>query len=747
MAKQTGQLRYEWPLQVAALNRRASRKRLKQGELSQCYGADGRFVGGVRKHAGMDHLTTLTVSTAAVDFWYVSIQKGTTTYSLRGFLTLYNDSSTYKLKFDYYDEDPARAAWESYTLTGITLAATSEIDVAGPSKFSYIAIDGQAPRVLYNTAAASGDASAAFVHGEMGPGALFDSVGDTGLAAPTYDSGTGEVASGYLTTGIYSIAYRFYDSARGIYSALSGTLTQTITGVDVKVDITNPYAADLDAAYDQGYDELHVFRSMTAEVAGNHFEAGMFYKETEYTLDSGADCWPAAVTVGTARDEDLLWEEVYDAIRDVNGSPPQSGTIEYLNGACFMGSDSSAGSVITQLQWSPLHTENPEVFPASGHSHRWSSPDGPVTSFVRAGDMLYAFAEGAAYRLARSGAQLAISRMHGGRSLTGRRAADELGRDVIAVTHLGVTLFDGATGAIHTIGALDRVIFDDWVASLADIYVASDPSMGVTYILNTTAQEAACVWHVTGAVSMLDDMNFIGAVTGPDPVAGGVPRVWFMTADGRVVYPDLAGDGTDTMMGLPSNVTINGTATGGSTTTIELTGASNWTDANLTGGIVYVWKANDPTADPQSAEITSQTGGNTLNFSAISTAVAAGDRFTISPVPFRLRGWPLFNTGSPPDFGRKNVRAMGVYADNQTGIAGNVNASWRMGVCKDFEDTPGASIKVVTMDDDPSEAWGGVSRDGNTVEPWVEQISAGVGFELLSVGMDATITVTRQAGQ
>ena len=739
-------LKDEYQFIVPALNRRASRKRLRPGELSLCEGVDGRYTGGFIPHPGMEHLTTISAGTV-VKFWYMSVQKGSTAYNLRGFLVLYLDG-TYKLAFHYYDEDPGRAAWESYVFTGLdTLDATQLVSVDGSAKFAYVAIDGQTPQVLYNTAAGAADASAAFSQKDMGPGAVFDSIGDTGLAAPTFDS---EDIAGYLTEGlIYSMAYRFLDSTRGIKSAMSATLTHTVVVDDTVTVITNPYAADLDAAWDQGYDKLQIFRSLSANIVGSSYEAGYFYLEKTYDLDSGADCWPAAVLVGTVRDEELLFVEVYDPIRDISGSPPEGGAIISHEGVTFMGSSADGGSVVAQLQWTPLHEDNPEVFPVTGHSHIWSTLDGRVKRFVKAGDSLYAFTDSASYRIIKSGAQLMLSRMQGGRSIVSAEAVSELGRDAIGVTRLGVSIFDGATGALQTVGALDRVIFDDWEATLASVTVATDAKTGATYICNldSTIQRAAIVWHVTGAVSELDDMNFVAAAEGPDPTAGGVSRAWFITSAGRIVRPAESPVATRTMMGVPTNVSVDELATGGSTTTLVMSGAANWTDANLVGSKVYIWYASDDAnTAPTEAVITGTTGGNTLDFAAITTAPGSGDRFSISPVPFRVRAWPIRSAGSPAQFGRKVVRSMGVDVSDLSGHSDNPNAKWTLGACRNLEARPTGGTKFATMDADAHDQFAQVAVDGIVIEPYLEHISAETKFELLSLAVDIKVSDSRKLG-
>lgn len=729
---------HEFPLMVAALNRRTDRKRLRPGELSDVTGVDGRYIGSLRKFPGMD-LTKDLATANCLGLWYFTMQKGTTAFSLRGWLLFYNDGGTHKLAYHYYDEDTGQATWGSKVLSGITLSATSVISVAGPSRFMYIAIEGQTPQVLYNNAVAGADASASFTQADMGPGPLFDAQGDTGTAAPTFSL---EEASGYLSAGTYHIAYRFYDSDRGIYSAISDLLVRTVATDDYKVVILNPYSGDPDGAYDQGYDELHVYRTMTAEVAGSTYQAGLLYRETVYDLDSGADCWPATVEVGIVRDEELFFNDVYDPIQDVSGSPPNSGAIAYLEGVIFMGNDRSAGSAVTQLHWSSLNRENPEVLPATGHHFKWDSSDGQVIRFERAGDMLYAFTENGAYRIVKSGSQLVIGRMHGGRSIVGRFAAASLGRDILTVTPLGVSIFDGMRGTLNTIGSLDQIIFEDWIDDWADLFVVTDSVMGCTYIVNPTEEKAAIVWHVTGAIDLLDDCNWVAGCSGPDPESGGLSRAFFITSGGEVLATDHDRDGSFTMFGLSSSLTLNGTATSGSTTTIIDTAATF--HAAMVGAYVYVFDPDNNGSWEKRAITAVDVGNDTLTVGvAFSSAVAAADRYAVSPVPFRTRIWEVPTAGSPPQFGRRVSHSMGILSAGHVGVSSNDNAVWRMSLCRNFEDTPpDANCRVVDMDENPSDQWVHVNRDGFAMEPWVEQISSGTDFRLISVGVRGTIEMS-----
>jgi len=723
----------EYPTLVSALNLRTHRARLRAGEMSDATGVDGRYTGAIRKHPGMTLVKNIGL-TGCVNFWYVDMQKGTTDYLLRGWLVLYLDVATYKLAFHYYDTDVE--TWQTYTLTGLTLAATSEISVAGPLRFLYIAIAGQAPRVLYNSAIVAGDASAGFTHEQMGPGAAFDLDGDAGLGAPV---AAGQASGGQLPVGYYIVGYRYYDSTRGIYSSISTRLSFLISTTDYKQTLTNPDGT-ADRAYDQGYDKLLIYRSMSASVGGSTYQTGLLHLETTYDLDAGADCWPATVEVGIVDDDQLFFADVYDPVGDSTGLPPNSGTIAFLEDVLFMGKDATAGTGAAGLKWSQLSRKNPEVFPAVGHDVAWDASDGPVLRFDRAGDMLFAFTENAAYRIVKTSKQLMITRMHHGRGVLGRFASASLGRDILAATPLGLSIFDGMKGTLQTIGAVDRLIFDTWVDDWDDLIVVEDSSMGCTYLINPAQEQAAAVWHIIGGVTLLDDCDWVSGCSGPDPSTGGKSRGFFLTAGGLVLTPDYTRAGTYTMYGLSDSLTLNGTNTSAAATYIIDTSATF--ASTMIGAYLYVF-ATDGTWEKRTISAVDVGNDKLTVSSSFGTTPSTGDRYAVSPVPFRLRLAPLKSAGPAPVFGRRVSRAMAVYSMGHTGVTGNDNGVWRVGMCRDLEDTPTNAVATITMDENPADQAAAVPLDGITLEPWIEHIAAETDFELSALGIDAIISGSR----
>lgn len=731
---------YQFP--VAALNQRVNDKRLAPGQLGEATGIDGRYTGGLKNFFGMSRTRNMRADdsiTEVAGAWPLTLQKGTTNFLFRGWLVLHN-SSGWKLTYVHYDE--SGSAWgtaHTMTLSGITLTATSVIDVSGPVRFAYIAIEGETPMVLYHT-------GSAFTEAQMGPGDDFDSLGDTGLAAPVDADEVGADTGFLIATGIYSYAYRYRNSTRGIYSDLSTIYVDTITASLTKVLLTNP-DGDPDRAFDAGYTHLQIMRSISSTVAGSAYDGGILYLETEYALDSGADCWPDTVEVGILQDQALVQKDVYDPGRDTAGSPPNGGAIYYLEGVNFLAGDTSAGSVVSQFHFSHLHRDNPEVFPTNGNAHRWAAEDGTVLSFQRAGDLLYAFTRNAAFRIAKVGAQLSVDRV-ANRGITGKFAAHSLGRDILAMTDLGVVMFDGLNGTTQTVGAFDRIIQDTWQATLGNVFTVNDEALGASYFINTSTKTGLALWHKTGAVTQLDDCNFVAGLSSPDPSTGGGKRAFFFTPGGLVVTADLLKAGTGTMLGLDSGTPINGTcAANGTSNTAELLSVADdeFVTNNLVGATIYVWA--DAITPPESQTIsTVNVDKKTVDISGTFSRIPQlGDRWAISPVPFRVRCWPAGAGVANYDNDRKVIKDLRVYTTTPTGISSNENAFFQVGTCVDLTTTP-SEVKSIAMGLDPDAGREHVSSHGFALQPWAQVIAGGVDFELISIGCQFVENVGRSDG-
>lgn len=289
--------------------------------------------------------------------------------------------------------------------------------------------------------------------------------------------------------------------------------------------------------------------------------------------------------------------------------------------------------------------------------------------------------------------------------------------------------------------------------------MAADGVVDATLVLNTSREEAIVVWHTTGFITELEDMNFVWATSGPNPEAPGTDkqaRAYVIDAVGRIYYMDPATT-YGSMRGFdPDSITVNGTLTAGpGATTLPCTGAVGWDTDTLKGAKVHVWDADNPTHAPQKREVVSVAGTTITVDEAFDPVPAEGDRFTIAPVPFKIRLAPLLVGGDTPDMSRKVCSGIGIHALGFGGaydVSANGNAVWRAGVCRDLADSPTA-VSVLDFVPDPGSLTDHVDarfaecRDsGTTLEPYVEHVGAATSFELLSVNLDSRITGTRGIG-
>ena len=724
----------EYPLIVPALNARTSRQRLQPGELSLATGLDGRYTGAGEKFPGFTELKNLGIT--AVWMQYLTIQKYNSSYVLRGFLVLQLRTGTeYELMFHYLDE--ADSTWYATTTNTLWagLTAASEVTAVGNGRFVYIAVKGAAPKVFYHGAGGLTSAT-------MGCGAAY--------VDPTAPTGGTANTGGSLSPGVYQIGYRYYNSARMLFSGLA-TATVIITDTAAVNKLTIAKGGTQTPATD-GWTHVYLYRSMSVEIAGSVFEAAALYLEKTITCTNG---W-GPENLGVMNDIALAYQDAYDPWKDDVGLPPAAGVLTVFEGVTFAGSDTTTGSAVTQMQFSGLHQYLPETF-AFENTYRWGAEDGPVRAFTKPGDLLYAWTQNAAFRVAKMGYQVVMSRLHGGRGVAGRGGVTSMGKDMLVMTESGLMLVDSMQGNMQAVGAVERILYDDaqWRGTLSAAVIRHDAAMGVTFVVNPTTEEAVLLWQNTGAITMLEDCNFVWGTEGPLPAQGatGPSRAFWLTSTGRILY---AADTTPkyTMFGLDAaTVTLNGTvASSAAADKVTATGPAGWTAANLKGAYLYLWSGADMGAEPQKRVISSVTTPTITVASAFSPAPAEDDVFCIMPVPWKVRFWPVrgFDVDMP-DMGRKSVSSMGVLALDFEGptTGANPTAYWRVGMCRNLEDTPDAgTVSAIPMTADTSkwQRWSGCSLDGAVLEPYFEHVSAGTNFKLLAVAVNANTHTNRRTG-
>jgi hypothetical protein len=703
---------------------------LQDGTYSKVVGVDGRFIGSLKPFPGCQRLTFGTNKNRLLDliansseFNYikaVTIQRGATSDTLNGFAVRAKISGTWQIVFVYYDTNAT--TWSSYTI--IAVAETTRIDVTASGRYMYVAAEGIAtcPRVVYWS-------GSALTQKAMGPQYLT-------LVAPTV---TGASSAGALAIGTYGVAYRFYDSARNIYSAMSAVVTYDLAVDDKQIALTMPHPGGTP----NDFDTVQIYRTISVGAAGSTFDGGILYQDSTMAM-------PAAWTTGTQvlaagatlTDTQLVQQGVYDPWADVAGQPPNSGVIHYWQGCVFMAAAPTESGGGSGFRWSNTTAYMPEQFNAS-QRYVGQLADGVVTRFVEAGSTLYALTSTVIYRMQKAGTVIAFDRFHVGRGLTAPHAAHAVGNNMLLMTPMGVSLVGG--NEMQIFSQLDRIMYVDWAGHLGEVVSASDAYMGASFFFNTNAshQDAVVIWQVTKTCTRLLQCPYVAATTMPHPVSGGGQRAFFLTTDGIVTYPDAERAGNHTMSTISG--TLNGAVTTASATALVDSAATFGTgDA---GGVIgaYVYMLTGTHAGLL-YRITANTNTTTLAV-AFGTTTAIGDRYAISPVPFELVLPPMKSTTQDvPDFERRIWKGIQIYAVGHAGITSNANAVWKVGAYREGGTTLADSNEIGMANGAVSGVPGSVnpgSIDGLLVEPYVACFASGVTWELTSIELLRTISKGR----
>lgn len=435
------------------------------------------------------------------------------------------------------------------------------------------------------------------------------------------------------------------------------------------------------------------------------------YKEKRFYLPSSALFIPVFVHVPdyvtvpdpkvrvTYVDDTGLVEQIpFDALDESFGAMPRAkliasyaglvvGVTDVAEPAVFDGEGdwSKADQRTEELFWSHTGKLEPENFPPENRY----SPDDPSEKFLAlepAGDHLFAISTSSVYKLSRSGSTLALNRILSRLGGISRNAATGVGNTLFLVTKAGVKSIDGNTGAIKSISAMDRIIFDDseWAGSLGNIHLQYDATMGVLVFLNTTKKECFLLWEATGAVIRLVDCPWTFLVGGNDVLTNGSQRAYFIQSDGMVHCIDGARTmGKRSMCGATNSETVNGTCTTASATQIIDSGATF--PANCVGHQVYIHNGN---MEGNKVTVTTRVSATTLTVSGLSETTATTTRYSVAPIVTELVFKQLGGQGGdaerdPVDpFSRKIVTSMtAAFSDlgGETG-SGDTNPYIRMGM-------------------------------------------------------------------
>jgi hypothetical protein len=490
------------------------------------------------------------------------------------------------------------------------------------------------------------------------------------------------------------------------------------------------------------FDTVDVFRTINL---GNSVtsQGAIFY--LEQTIDktgnwetSGA--WDSLqVSIGTVVDEALPFLTMYDPEKDIVSSPPQSGTIGRYEGQTYMAQASAVDGGYDTLFSSSEHA-SPEYF--STYNRRKGDPDdGRPLQFIPAGDSMFQLCYNAVIHIFKSGKlkPILISRLHRKRGLVGKNVAHSSGNSIFMISGLGVTILNASDGSMGTISSADRIIFDDWKSDLADIKSGHDALMNASFWLNADREEVLAVWHSTQTSTMLDGANFVDLTSGPDIEGGKNDRAYFITKQGLIVSPDAVETGSGTMFDISDSYTLNGTATATGTT---LTNANATLHADMVGSKLYM--SSGANAGLARTIATIDNGTKVITFeTSFPYDIATGDTYSVSPVPFRVRAWPLQDERLSR-FNRWIVEGLSVKAGRLSGFSGNPNNKWRVGAYRNGGDSIEVTTAYIDVTDNPPDSAGDLNIDGIDVEPYIEQLAAGVSFELTDVEVCIVLTDSRQ---
>lgn len=497
------------------------------------------------------------------------------------------------------------------------------------------------------------------------------------------------------------------------------------------------------------FDTVDVFRTIDLGDSST-VQGAIFYLEQTIAEDPSWDTegeWDALnVTIGTLVDDALPFQTQYDPEKDIVKAPPQSGTIGRYQGLTFMAETQSPS---TGTQYDIIHSsaehESAEYF--TTYNRAEGSPnEGRALRILTAGDSAFALSYNAIKHIYKSSKDrpLQFSTLHQGRGLTSKGGVHVAGNSIFMVSSIGLVVVNANDGNMGQISAVDRVLFGTWAADLATIESAYDSVLNCSFFLNPTDMEMVLLWHSTHATNMLEGANFVGASEGPNYSDGKNIRAYFITKEGLVVMPDATQSDNGNMWDLSSSYTLDGTITTASAGGTAIVDSSATFHADMIGALCYITYGDNN--EGAASEITAVDVGNKTLTVSFGSAIAIGDRYSICPVPFKVRLWPL---ADPDDrrkdekFRRWNMSALALKVRNISGFSSNDNDSFRCGVYRNNASTIESNTTVIDVNTNPADSAGALSLDGIDLEPYVEQIACGVSFELTRAGVSVIMTDSR----
>jgi hypothetical protein len=198
---------------------------VKPGSFGRISGVDGRFSGGLRKYFGNRAVLDLDGVSGMGDIdayngpdfiQHVVFQKRETSTIYRGFVVRWdsqNDTTNEQIDLIYTSDNGTNWSRLAIWAAGNGITSTLGVDCVVDGAYLLVAVDTKDTMTVYWN-------GSALVSITSGPGSF-----STELGAMTLSSSSADSSYWLRGSGKYQVAYRFYSSTRGIYSALSEPLT------------------------------------------------------------------------------------------------------------------------------------------------------------------------------------------------------------------------------------------------------------------------------------------------------------------------------------------------------------------------------------------------------------------------------------------------------------------------------------------------------------------------------------------
>ena len=218
-----------YPVKGPFMDRSMPENQVSPGMFGYLAGIDGRHGTTLRRFPGMNLLLDLTGVTGLetlVDdsgvhyFKTVGFQKTGTSDFYRGFVIAWDsqdDEDDLQVDLVYSLDNGSTWAVKALWAAGNSITASTAIDCANDHNYLYVTVSGVGSKTVYYD---TGTPALTVI--AMGPGNFYQT-----LPALTLSTSSIDTTSSYFMrgNGIFNIAYRFYSSTRGIFSAMSTPLT------------------------------------------------------------------------------------------------------------------------------------------------------------------------------------------------------------------------------------------------------------------------------------------------------------------------------------------------------------------------------------------------------------------------------------------------------------------------------------------------------------------------------------------